>query len=849
MKQPSPRVLLIGWDAADWKVLNPLIDQGLMPNLERLIDGGVMGRMATLDPPLSPTLWTSIATGKRPYKHGIHGFAEPDPSGEGIRPINVTSRKVKAIWNILNQHGLKTNVVGWWPSHPAEPVNGVYLSDFYHRANGRLGAPWPMLPGTVHPPELTDLFAALRIHPEELTGAHLLPFVPEAEKIDQHRDRRLFAVAKILAECATVHAAATYVMEHTAWDFMAVYYDAIDHFCHGFMKYHPPRREHIPPADYALYNGVVAAGCRFHDMMLGRLLALAGEDTTVLLLSDHGFYPDHNRPRAIPREPAGPAVEHSPYGIFVMKGPGIRRDDTVFGASLLDVTPTLLALYGLPVGEDMDGKVLLHAFETPPEIETIKSWEDVPGADGSHGPGFTRRDEDTRAELQQLIDLGYVEDPGENVAVAVQRIRNENDFYLARAYLNGGALSEGISLLESLHAAAPETVRYATYLIHAYQSVGRYKDARRLVDHVRAVQDRETPGFDILEGTLLLAEQRYRKALVLFQKAESEGGDQPQLHLRIALAYLQMGRLEDAERAVLKEQALNPEEAHAPYLLGRIRYQQMRYEEAFHAFMKAVSLLYYFPAAHYYLGETLVQLGRYEHAVEAFDVTLRLAPGLNAARQQLAHLYERHLGRPEEAHRYRHDLQHKLNGTVTVVSGLPRAGTSMVMQMLEAGGMDLFTDRERAADENNPKGYYEHAAVKRLKHDKKWLPQAVGKAVKVVAQLLPHLPMNYRYQMLFVERDVLEVVVSQQHMLARNGKRSKDDPVSLNLVLRYNDTLKKIKEWAESQPNVEILYLQHRAVVEAPHAEAARINDFLGGSLAVEAMAGVVDARLYRTRR
>ncbi|MGB4905330.1 MAG: alkaline phosphatase family protein, partial [Saprospiraceae bacterium] len=132
MKHPARKVLVIGWDAADWKVLNPLMDQGLMPNLTKLVDSGVMGRIATLDPPLSPTLWTSIATGKRPYKHGIHGFVEPTPNGKGIRPINITGRKVKAIWNILNQHNMKTNVIGWWPSHPAEPVNGIYVSDFYH---------------------------------------------------------------------------------------------------------------------------------------------------------------------------------------------------------------------------------------------------------------------------------------------------------------------------------------------------------------------------------------------------------------------------------------------------------------------------------------------------------------------------------------------------------------------------------------------------------------------------------------------------------------------------------------------------------------------------------------------
>ena len=292
MNSTTRKVLVIGWDAADWKVLHPLMDQGLMPNLTKLIDSGVMGRIATLDPPLSPTLWTSIATGKRPFKHGIHGFVEPTPNGKGIRPINITGRKVKAIWNILNQHNMKTNVICWWPSHPAEPVNGIYVSDFYHRSKGPIHDIWPMMPGTVHPPEMSELFAKLRTHPEEFLGADLLAFVPQAEKIDQKKDRSLYAIAKILAECSTIHSAATHAMTHSEWDFSAVYFDAIDHFCHGFMKYHPPRQEHISLADFEMYKEVVNSSYRYHDWMLGNLLQLAGEQTTVILLSDHGFHPD-----------------------------------------------------------------------------------------------------------------------------------------------------------------------------------------------------------------------------------------------------------------------------------------------------------------------------------------------------------------------------------------------------------------------------------------------------------------------------------------------------------------------------------------------------------------------------
>jgi predicted AlkP superfamily phosphohydrolase/phosphomutase len=116
MASNTPKVLLIGWDAADWKLIMPLVEAGKMPHIAKFLQDGVMGNLATLYPILSPMLWTSIATGKRAYKHGVHGFTEPDPQWGGIRPITNLARKTKAIWNILNQEGKRCNVVGWWPS-------------------------------------------------------------------------------------------------------------------------------------------------------------------------------------------------------------------------------------------------------------------------------------------------------------------------------------------------------------------------------------------------------------------------------------------------------------------------------------------------------------------------------------------------------------------------------------------------------------------------------------------------------------------------------------------------------------------------------------------------------------
>ncbi len=142
----SRKIALVGWDAADWKVIRPLIDAGRLPNVRRLIENGASGAIATLHPPLSPMLWTSIATGMRPFQHGIHGFTEPTSDGRGVRAVTNLSRKTKAIWNILNQNDLRSIVIGWWPSHPAEPIDGVMVSDHFHRASGPFESGWPLAP-------------------------------------------------------------------------------------------------------------------------------------------------------------------------------------------------------------------------------------------------------------------------------------------------------------------------------------------------------------------------------------------------------------------------------------------------------------------------------------------------------------------------------------------------------------------------------------------------------------------------------------------------------------------------------------------------------------------------------
>jgi hypothetical protein len=185
---------------------------------------------------------------------------------------------------------------------------------------------------------------------------------------------------------------------------------------------------------------------------------------------------------------------------------------------------------------------------------------------------------------------------------------------------------------------------------------------------------------------------------------------------------------------------------------------------------------------------------------------------------------------------------------ITIVSGLPRSGTSMMMKMLEAGGIPVLVDNIRTADEDNPKGYYEFERVKQIESDRVWLPEAKGKVVKMISELLKHLPADYTYKIVFMRRKIEETLASQKQMLIRRGEPT--DKVSDDKMTElFHKHLVRLSAWIEKQPNIGILYVDYSDVMANPAKEAKKINEFLGGGLNLEAMAGVADPKLYRQRK
>jgi hypothetical protein len=189
------------------------------------------------------------------------------------------------------------------------------------------------------------------------------------------------------------------------------------------------------------------------------------------------------------------------------------------------------------------------------------------------------------------------------------------------------------------------------------------------------------------------------------------------------------------------------------------------------------------------------------------------------------------------------------NQIITIVSGLPRSGTSMMMKMLEAGGLPPLTDNIRTADEDNPKGYYEFERAKQLpKGDVAWLPDARGKVVKVIAALLPSLPGGYHYRVIFMQRAMPEVLASQRQMLIRRGEDPNKIPDDVMAKL-FEKHLRQVDDWINQQANVERLDVNYNEMLKNPQPFLVQINAFLGNQLDAPRMATVVDPSLHRQRR
>lgn len=795
------KVLLVGWDAADWKLCDQLMAEGLMPAFKSVVDRGVRGRLATLDPPLSPMLWTSMATGVRPFRHGVLGFVESNGEG-GIRPVSSYHRKVNAFWNMFTKEGLKSNVVAWWPSNPVESINGVMVSNRFHQekkgAETMEADNWPIAPASVYPEELAESLAELRVHPQEISGQLVMPFVPRAHELNKKdsEETKLKIIAKFLAHSSTVHAVGTELLDTTEWDITAVYHDALDHFCHGFMKFHPPRMEGMDEEAFELYQGVVRGAYVWHDMMLERMLNQIDEDTTVIICSDHGFHSDHLRPKRVPDVPSGPAIEHAPYGVFVAAGPGIKKGEQIYGASVLDITPTLLTLYDLPVGRDMDGKPLLDIYEEIPEVKYIDSWENDTRFGGELVAEDTVDEASNSAALQQLIDLGYINDmelkEGDDEAeVSKEYVRNtirENNFYLAKSYAAGGKHDECLEIMLEVEDRDKPDFRYLIEIVNAAIKTKRFALAQEYLDFVKKKNLFSDNFVNMLEAKVHIGLNNPIEALKALEAATAQYPESPDVLVDLGRLLNILRESERAKEAYGKALELDPDNAYAHLGYGLAAMSMEDYETALEYFLNSVDRFYHQPFAHLHLGETLALMKEYEMAKRSFEVVIALAPSLPKPYRWLYDLAELTENK-EEMEKYRKLLDEINLGEKVVVTGLPGGKLVDVMDHISNAGKSIFAKEDLLGEDFDV-------------FQKDWMISIEEDMIYVPIAKLGSIPARYSYRIIYVN-DAIENV--SMYLNERKKFSAGTYNEALIEALERQEGIARV--WVGQQPNLDILYI------------------------------------------
>ncbi|MEM7351313.1 MAG: tetratricopeptide repeat protein [Acidobacteriota bacterium] len=709
--EPDRRAVVIALDGADWTIIDRLAAQGDLPHFSRLRQRGAWGRIETLrDIALSPVIWTSVATGKTAAQHGITWFMVDQPDGTRV-PIRSHNRRVKALWNILAGHQRRPIVIGWWASYPAEAVGeGKIVSDALGFHGFGATASTGEAAGKTYPPELFATVDPLVPPVQQLSHDFVKRFVQisaedyRAEMFHPARHPRPDAdnpihLLQLYATTAQGYTAIAGRLLEDRFDLLMVYFEQIDSLSHLFMKYQDPRLEWIEDdAAVQRYRNVVTEWYRYQDELLGRLLAKIDlDETAVFVLSDHGFKSGERRVRSTAAVDFAHAhLDHEDEGIFLAVGPHIRRGVEVTGASVLDVTPTLLHYLGLPVGKDMAGRVLEALFEPDlaagHPIRYVSTYEtsgesSEPAVAAADGPDAAA----SASQLAALRSLGYVgsaEKPGEGEPSATSQaggsspeVHNnlaqahllEGDIEAARRELEKalqldvnnadallglaaidraeGKLANATHLAKRALQADPSSIGALAQLAEIERDAGNLDEAARLLEEALRL-DGALPLLHVGLGDVLQRAGRPQDAEAAFRRALELDPDSFKAHYNLGVTYSSLGRIDDAMavyQQALEKDPQNPEAVLAHNNLGVIHLGRGEIEQAKQRFGLAVQSSPAHLESRYNLALIYLETGRPEEAILHLEAAAAIQPNheLVAVRLGLAYLLD---GRDEDAY-------------------------------------------------------------------------------------------------------------------------------------------------------------------------------------------------------
>ena len=609
------RILVLGLDGLDPQTVDLLMAEGKMPNFSKLRQEGAYGRLVSEKPLLSPIVWTTIATGKRPDQHGIGHFVAVNPQTGAQLPVTSQMRKVKAIWNIASDAGKEVAVVGWWATWPAEPVRGVVVSDHtaYHFLfeDAFTGGSDPGgAAGKVHPPERQAEITSLVRRPGDLKPEEVEPFIDVpledfSRPFSFNDDVGHFKWA--LATAQSYRDIGLKLWREEKPDLALVYIEGTDSTSHLFG--HLFRAQGLAGelgVQQQRYGRAVEEMYQFADRTVGDFIAAMDERTTLVVLSDHGFelgalHDDPSKTRDLRR-----VTEHyhRPEGILYLYGHGIRRRSHLDQPSIVDVAPTLLALAGVAPAGDMPGKVLEGVINRRLPAERVASYEGT----GS-GPSTAIAQQDPAADaalLEQLKSLGYL-----------QTESPKGDRNLAAVHFQAGRFPEAAEIYQRLAQQEPEDAALHASLAGVLGAMGRYAEAKRALLKSLALQPLNPEAHHNLgviaerEANAAEAVEHYRRAL------RYSPGYEPsrQALLRLTGAVDANPPRSEAERRAfaLAEQASQAARRGA-------------YPDALRMLDEAASVAPNYPIVYQYRSNVAYLMGDRDGAIRALERALALEP-------------------------------------------------------------------------------------------------------------------------------------------------------------------------------------------------------------------------------
>ncbi len=628
------RVLLVGLDGADWEIIDPLLEQGRMPNLQRLIETGVRADLLTISPMISPVVWTSIATGVEPTRHGILDFLVEGPDGTGRQPVTSAQRKSATVWEMLSRGGTTVGLVAWWASWPAEPLRGYVVSDRVAYQLFGFSADPTEQGGKTWPPGLFSEISGSVVEPNDISWDRVVGYLGSDGMAEEVSDRkRLDDFRTVLASGETYLDIALDLARRFEPSLEVVYFEGTDTVGHLFMPFRAPRMPDVELGRFRRFAPVIDRYYETIDGYLGRLLSGRGEEWTVIVASDHGFATDATRPRMTDsRIGHGPAADwHRRFGILVLSGAGIRQGAELTEANVYDIAPTLLALFGQPIPRSWPGRALAEAL-SPELLEThpvrYRLEDPIREPVGAQTVG-----DPTAADLmEKLMSLGYVSS-GEAGSESLTARNNAGLSFLAQ-----GRFEEAEQEFRAALTAAPRASMPMTNLALSLRLQGREDEATRLLR--KGLDDPSTlrlagnhlAQIELEAGRTDRAEEIVRQVLAVEPMAS-------EVLNTLGLILEARGELIPAREEYARAAEADPRAALPRNNIGNLEQRRGNLDEAERWYLQAIQADPYFMGAYNNLALVHQKRGESDRAIDLYHRALGKAPEDPIVLSNLAGLY------------------------------------------------------------------------------------------------------------------------------------------------------------------------------------------------------------------